>query len=381
MGVVRLIAGRWLLALRRRTHVATVSAISFVAMGLGAAALVLTLALLEGFQHTIRTQLERGPLHGRLIPTRGNQLPGGDWLEALRRRHPNLAVEEVRSTAVWCLANGVAVPAEMEFVAGLERVEVNRLLAARLGIGPGSELTVATPRLVLTPLGPVPLRRRLLVDFIREARPGEERRLLRVGEAHARAFFLDPEQSPQWVSLRAREGRDAWRVASIVQDHLPEGVEVLSLRELNRPLLAALELERTMIGFAVALVMAVAALNLLCNLALVAAEKRADVALLSAMGLPPRSITRLFLGLGAGVGVLGGVLGTVGGALAAELLNRTQALPLPRGVFIVSHVPFRVLPEALGVVLAISLGAALLAALAPARAAARRDVLQGLRYE
>jgi len=380
MSAVTLLTGRWLLALRRRTHVGAVSAISLVAMALGAMALVVTLALLEGFQHTIRTQLERGGVHARLVPARGSELPGGDWLDELRRRHPDLEVEEVRSTAVWCMAGGLAVPAELEMVSGLPRVEVNRVLAARLGVVPGSELVVATPQLVLTPLGPMPLRRRLEVAVVREGRPGEERGVVRVGEELARVF-QEAGRRPQAVTLQAKHGRDAWRVASIVQKDVPEGVEVLSFRELNRPLLAALELERVMIAFAVALVMVVAALNLLCNLALVAAEKRADVALLAAMGLPPRAIHRLFLGLGAGVGVLGGVLGTAAGAVLAGVLDRTRALPLPRGVFVVSHVPFRVEPEAVMLVLAVSFAAALLASLAPARAAAQRDVLQGLRYE
>jgi ABC-type lipoprotein release transport system permease subunit len=85
--------------------------------------------------------------------------------------------------------------------------------------------------------------------------------------------------------------------------------------------------------------------------------------------------------LGVGVGALGGVLGTVFGVVAAEVLDRTRALPLPRGVFIVSHVPFRVTLASVTVVLTVSLVAALLASLAPARAASRRDVLEGLRYE
>jgi ABC-type lipoprotein release transport system permease subunit len=92
-------------------------------------------------------------------------------------------------------------------------------------------------------------------------------------------------------------------------------------------------------------------------------------------------VRRLVLLLGVGVGALGGALGTLVGFLAAEALELTRALPLPRGVFIVSHVPFRVTPGAIGAVLAVSLGAALLASLAPARAASRRDPLEGLRYE
>jgi lipoprotein-releasing system permease protein len=377
--VLTQIAGRYLLGLRRRTHVAAVSAISFGAMALGAAALVLTLALLEGFQSTIRAQLAESGIHAELRPRAGRTLPPGDWLVSLRARHPELQVRSVSGGAVWCLGLDGAIPAELEAVDTLSRVEVNRVLAARLGIGAGSELVVASPKLVLTPLGPMPTRRKVVVDAVSPVQPGDERAVIRV-PAQVGATLI-PLGGPRSVALRAQDPAQAWSVASVVQGEVPDGVEVISFRELNRPLLAALTLERVMIGFGVALVMAVAALNLLCNLALLAAEKRADVALLTALGLPPARVRRLFLMLGLGVGTLGGVLGTVAGGLAAEILERTHALPLPRGVFIVSHVPFRVTAGAVLVVLAVSLVAALLASLAPARAAAKRDPLEGLRYE
>jgi ABC-type lipoprotein release transport system permease subunit len=348
-------------------------------MALGAAALILTLALLEGFQATIRRQLVEGSAHARLRPKSGTTLPGGDWLEVLQRHHPTLAVRVTGGGPVWCLAGSDAVPAQMQAVDTLSRVEVNRLLAARLGVGAGSELIVAAPRLVLTPLGPAPSRRRLNIDAVVPMQPGDDRATLLVPGALGRAIL--GHAPPREVELKAANSADAWKVASLVQAEVPDDVEVVSFAQLNRPLLAALALERAMIGFGVALIMAVAALNLLCNLSLLAAEKRADVALLVALGLPARLVKRLFLLLGIGVGALGGVLGTGVGSLAAWALDRTHALPLPSGVFIVSHVPFAVAPQAVLVVLGISLLAATAASLAPASAAARRDVLEGLRYE
>jgi lipoprotein-releasing system permease protein len=379
VGALGMVAGRYLLGLHRRTHVAAVSAISFGAMALGAGALVVTLALLEGFQSTIRTQLAESGIHAELRPRSGRTLPPGEWLDSLRARHPELQVRAVSGGAVWCLGSDGAVPAELEAVDTLSRVEVNRVLAARLGIGAGSELVIASPRLVLTPLGPMPVRRTVVVDAVGSVQPGDERAVIRVPTRVGVALLH--HEGARSVALRALDSAGAWNVASDVQSEVPEGVEVVSFAELNRPLLAALTLERVMIGFGVALVMVVAALNLLCNLALLAAEKRADVALLTALGLPPARVRRLFLALGLGVGALGGVIGTLVGSLVAEVLDRTRALPLPRVVFIVSHVPFRVTVGAVLAVLAVSLTAAFLASLAPARAASRRDPLEGLRYE
>lgn len=379
MSALSLLTGRYLLGLRRRTHVAAVSAISFTGMAVGTAALLLTLALLEGFQSVIRRQLAESGVHAVLRPARGRELPAGDWLDRLRERHPDLRVRATAGGPVWCQGFGGAQPAELVGVEGLSRVEVNRALAARLAVGAGSSVTLTSGRQTLTPIGPIPVRRKVVIGAVSETRHGTQTGVVRVPADVAAA--LTGHRRPHLVELEAEDSGQAWDVASRVQEDVPEGVDIVSFRELNRPMLAALALERTMIGFGVALVIAVAALNLLCNLALVAAEKRADVALLAAMGLEPGAIRRLFLTLGVGVGALGGALGAALGWIAAAVLDRTGALPLPRGVFIVSHVPFSVTAANLATVLGVSLAAAVLASLAPARAAARRDILEGLRYE
>lgn len=377
--VLLLLAGRYLGGLRRRTHVAAVSGISFGAMAIGAAALVLTLALLEGFQHTIRVQLTERGVHAVLRPRSGSTLPAGDWLDRLRARHPELELRALAGGSVWCTVPGEATPAELEVVDSLTRVEINRVLAARLGVGAGTWMAVASPRLVLTPLGPLPLRSRVEIGAVTALRPGEDRAIVRVGPQIGKALL--GQVGPRVVEVRSPDPALAWDVASRVHASVPDGVEVVSFRDLNRPLLAALALERVMIGFGVALIMAVAALNLLCNLALLAAEKRLDGALLQAMGLEPASLRRLFVLIGLVVGAAGGAAGTAVGALAAWVLDATHALSLPAGVFIVSHVPFRVTPEAAVVVLGVSLAAAVAASLPPALAAARGDVVEGLRYE
>lgn len=379
MRVLLLLAGRYLGGLRRRTHVAAVSGISFGAMALGAAALVLTLSLLEGFQHAIRRQLTERGVHAVLRPRSGGTLPEGDWLGRLRARHPDLELRALAGGSVWCTVPGEAAPAELEVVDFLTRVEINRVLAARLGAGAGTRMAIASPRLLLTPLGLLPLRSQVEIGAVTALRPGEERAVVRVGPQLGRALL--GRVSPRLVEVRSPDPAQAWEVASRVHADVPDGVEVVSFRDLNRPLLAALALERAMIGAGVALIMAVAALNLLCNLALLAAEKRLDGALLQAMGLEPASLRRLFVLVGLVVGAAGGAAGTALGSLAAWALDASRALPLPAGVFIVSHVPFRVTPGAAAAVLAVSLAAAAAASLPPALAAARGDVVEGLRYE
>jgi lipoprotein-releasing system permease protein len=182
--------------------------------------------------------------------------------------------------------------------------------------------------------------------------------------------------------IELRDTSDPWRLGDRVRAALAgEGVRVQDLDELHRPLLLALALERVMIFVAVGLMLVVAALNLLCNVSMVAAEKRVDLSVLASIGLPPAALRRLFLLLGVGIGMVGSTVGAVLGVVVAVTLDRTGALSLPRGVFVVSSVPFRVEPSMVAFVMAVALTLALAASWFPSRLIARREPAEGLRYE
>ena len=127
---------------RRRTHVAAVSGITFGAMALGAAALVLTLALLEGFQYTIRRQLTEGAASTPELRPRSRYQPARRRLAASacgrRTRSSELRALSGRCRLVHS-SDSEASAGRAEVVDTLSRVEVNRVLAARLGAGAGSE--------------------------------------------------------------------------------------------------------------------------------------------------------------------------------------------------------------------------------------------------
>lgn len=366
------------MGLSRRTHVAVVSAISFVSLALGAAAMVLTLGLLEGFQATVRGELKKAAPHALLLPASGQRLPEGGWLEELAARYPGFSFRAVERGSAWVVALGEAIPVQVEVSEGTEGVEVDRVLAAKGAIGPGAEVDVVSAVPVLTPLGPLPRQFRVRVARVVPGSARAERGTLRVPPDLGRKLL--PQGGRQEVQVTVPEGLDP-TAATARLGPLPPGVTVRGFRELHRPLLAALALEKLLIGLGVSLIVVVASLNLLCNLTMLAAEKRADTAILQAMGLSSQGVSRLFHGLGLAIGLVAGLAGTLGGFVVAEILHRTRAIPLPRGVFAISHVPFAVTPFHLMAVFAVTFAAALFASRFPARAAARRSVLEGLRGE
>ncbi len=353
---------------------ATVSLISLVSLALGVLALVVTLALLEGFQSTIRAELVSRSAHARIRPASGRVLRRPEELAGrIRAALPGTEVVEVVRGS--CLVRGVgeAVPARVEGRSDVRVPRVDSVLAARLGIAPGEELEVISPRRRLTPMGPVQVRGRLELGGYVPHEAGREGGTLLLPLALAQRLLWG---RPVVEAIDLRAERDPWRLARRVREalgSLASGVVVEGVDDLHRPLLAALALERVMIFVAVGLMLVVAALNLLCNVAMVAAEKRTDLAVLSGLGLGPRALRRLFVYLGLGIGVLGALLGAAGGVGLAVVLDRTRALGLPRGVFIVDAVPFRVDPVMVVVVVAFALALAEAASWLPARLVSLRD--------
>ena len=361
---------------------ATVTLISMVGLGLGVLALAVTLSLLEGFQSAIRGEIVAKANHARVASAVGRRLQDPDGLASvLQQKLPQVEmVQVVRGT---CLVStpSDAVPASVVGRSDALDVVVDRILAARLGIGVGDQIQVISPRQRLTPMGPLPVRRTAEIADVKPPEPGDESGTV--------VLPLEAAQKLLWggdvvEAVELRDAADPWGLGERVRRALAgsdQPIVVSGLEDLHRPLLLALALERVMIFLAVGLMLVVAALNLLCNVAMVAAEKRIDLAVLAGIGLPPRALRRLFLMLGVGIGMVGSVVGAVLGVATALILDHTGALPLPRGVFSTSSVPFHVDPAMVALVMAIALLLATAASWFPSRLIARRDPAEGLRYE
>jgi lipoprotein-releasing system permease protein len=146
---------------------------------------------------------------------------------------------------------------------------------------------------------------------------------------------------------------------------------VQTWQDLNRPLSFALRLEKTVMFATVALVIVVAALNIVSTLALLVVEKKRDLGVLTAMGTPPSSLVRIYLTLGSAIGALGTSAGILLGVVASFLMDRFHLVPLPADVYLMSHVPFAVHTREVLLVAFFAFATAFAAAVLPARAAAR----------
>jgi lipoprotein-releasing system permease protein len=181
------------------------------------------------------------------------------------------------------------------------------------------------------------------------------------------------------ISVEAKDVYEAGEVAGRVRGVLGDGWTVVDWREANRPLFAALELERRVVALIIALIVVVAALNITTTLALVVVERRADIAILRTLGAGARAVTSVFVIEGALVGAAGALAGVALGLVCVAAANYFGLVRLPPDVYSLGAVPLHanardVLLPALGAFVV-----SVVAAVYPARRAARTRPAEVLR--
>ena len=134
-------------------------------------------------------------------------------------------------------------------------------------------------------------------------------------------------------------------------------------------------------GFILLLIVVVAAFNIVSTLTMVVTDKTREIGILKAMGLPARSVRRVFFLQGLVIGLVGTGLGLALGLGASLALERGQFIKLDPSVYFIDHLPVATEPmDVVWTVLA-SIAIAALATLYPAVQAAKLYPIEAIRHE
>lgn len=268
------------------------------------------------------------------------------------------------------------VPSE----AALPSVVIGSELAERTGLRAGDLGQLVSGEGTLTPLGLAPRYRRVRVAGIfRTGLYEYDATWVYISLADASSFAGWPTSGATAISLQVSDIYESARIAAGVRAALGEAYTTIDWQEANRPLFAALALERRMGLFIITLIILVASLNITTTLVLVVVERRADIAILSAMGARDLSIMSVFMIEGAAIGAIGAASGISLGLLACLLGNHYRLVSLPADVYSISNVPFHAHARDVALAALVALILSLLATLYPARAAARMRPAEALR--
>ena len=398
---------------RRNAFISFISGVSMLGIGLGVAALITVLSVMNGFRKEVQDRMLSVIAHVEVISADGNALP--DWRSTAARARANPAVvgaapfiaaqaliargDEPRGAVV----RGISPPEEAtvtDIAARLRDTTFARLVPGRWGVVLGSELaralgvregdkvTVVLPGGQVTPAGVVPRLKQLTVVGTFDA--GHYQYDSTLAMVHIEdAAKLFRVAGPTGVQLRLRDPNQARQVGAELERSLGEGVLVRDWTSTNREWFAAVQLEKRMMFIILTLIVAVAAFNLVSTLVMTVTDKQSDIAIMRTLGASPRSVMGIFIVQGALSGVIGTLLGVVFGLLIALNVGTIVALieavlrvsVLPSSIYLISRMPSDPQSADIVPIVVISLLLAFAATLYPSWRASRVQPAEALRYE
>ena len=404
------VAQRYLRAKRRDKFFSIVTVISFAGVAAGVTALIIAMAVSNGFQASLRDHLIGASSHINLLeenPEFGIEdyqplLSSLSNLEHVEAVAPTLYGEMMITTplrAKGCVLKGVDPDAEKRvsnllsnIVDGsLDELEnkngqfpgilLGHRLADAIGARVSTIVTVLNPQGEMTPLGRVPAFKRFQVVGIFETGLFELDNLWSVTLLRdaQRALSLGDVVNSVEFRLDDLEASDATALA--IEAKAGEGFTTSTWMERNRVLFNALESEKLAAAMIIGMIMLIAALNILISLVMMVVEKTKDIAILKSMGARHDQIRRIFMWQGLLIGSVGTAAGLILGHLTCWLCQRYRLISLDPEVYGLEYVPFESRPlDGLYVALAAILISYVIT-IYPSNNAARVDSAEILRYE
>jgi len=194
------------------------------------------------------------------------------------------------------------------------------------------------------------------------------------------------------IQLKLKPGADLNAIRDKLQAHFPAEefpFRIQTWRDMQGPLLAAVQMETTLLNILLFMIIAVAGFGILATFFMIVVEKTKDIGILKALGAPSRGVMSIFLSYGFSLGVVGSGVGMIGGLLFVYFINDIAKLvELATGqevfdptVYYFSKIPTIVEPLTVASVVAGSVLIAVLASVLPALRAARLHPVEALRYE
>lgn len=404
---------RYLRAKRKQGFISLISIISIAGVAIGVAALIIVLAVMTGFTNELRAKILGINSHiivqkygGTLdnyaeISQKIKEIPGvtattpyiftqtmitgdrGGSGAILRGIDPTSASQTLKlgKYLKGCRLADLAV-SKPTAKGGrpIPGIILGSELARQLRVYKDDKVRLMSTSGALTPIGIIPRLKTCRVLGIFKTGMYEYDSAMAFVSLATAQDFLELGKSVHGVEVRLQHIYQANIISRKIQKMLGLNFITKDWMRMNKNLFSALLLEKTALSIIVALVVLVAAFNIVSTLIMVVMEKTKDIAILKAMGASAAQIMKIFIYEGLIIGLTGTILGLFGGLTVCEILSRYHFIKLP-DVYPISTLPVEVVSSDIISICVSAVIITLLATLYPSWQAARVDPATALRYE
>ncbi len=396
----------------RDRFISFISGLAMIGIGLGVAALIIVLSVMNGFQKEVRDRMLAVISHIEVVASNPEPINWAVIQSAIQQSSDQIvgvapfvegqtmiSYDDLLRPA---LVRGIDPTQELQVSdfnqvlpgdlsqlhAGRWGIILGQELALSLGLSIGQKITLLAPSASFSPAGFTPrLKSFEVVAFVNTGHYEYDSSLVLMHVDDAAKFYQT--HGPSGLRIKLNNMHNAPEIASKLQTQLGNSVWVKDWSIQNRTWFAAVKTEKRMMFIILTLIIAVAAFNLVSMLVMTVKDKRGEIAILRTLGASPFSILKIFILQGALVGWIGTLLGALAGWVIASNLGRLVPLIeqafqfefLPKSIYFISQLPSDPRLDDLYTIILVSLLLSVLSTIYPAWRAAKAAPAEALRYE